>query len=206
MQFLTEHLQHVQPKRSWDGSPDQVREQAARRYEEPERWEALRQGLRAKGRGDIGAPPRRQPPPRYIQRINARDPLDVLYWELDQFLAKDGQNRLRKCPQCGRYFVQATATLKIYCETPCQQKANPTKRKQNAANVRAHRARQRQKQIKADLKRVREFIQTFKTTRGVSPMLEDVLKELDMGRRRWNTLVNWEFKQCDHPQDTDLTV
>jgi hypothetical protein len=207
MKFLTEHLQHVQPKRSWDGSPDLVREQAAQRYSDPEPWQKIRQTLIAKGLQDIGVtPPQRHPPSRYVQSINAQDPLDVLYWELDQFLTNNGQNRLRKCPQCGRYFVQATATLKIYCETSCQQKANPTKRTQNAANVRAHRVRQRQRQIKADLKRVREFIQTFKTTRGVSPMLEDVLKELDMGRRYWNTLVNWEIKQYGHPQTTDLTA
>src|SRR5262249_26989171 len=131
MQVITEHLQHVQPKRSWDGSPAQVREQAARGYEDPVVWEAMRQGLLAKGHGDIGGPPRRHPPSRYIQRINARDPLDGLYWELDQFLAPDGQHRLRKCPHCRRYFVQATARRQTYCKTSCQQKANPTKARKN---------------------------------------------------------------------------
>jgi hypothetical protein len=37
-------------------------------------------------------------------------------------------------------------------------------------------------------------------------MLEDVLKELDMGRRRWNTLVNREIEDYGHPQATDLTA
>ena len=87
-----------------------------------------------------------------------------------------------------------------------QQKANRTKRERNAEYQHRYRATQRQRQIKADLKRVREFVQTCKTTRGVSPMLEDVLEGLHMGRRRWNTLVNWEIEHYDHPQATDLTA
>ena len=46
---LTEHLSHVQPWCRWDGSPDQIREQQAQQYEDPERWEAFRQQLHAKG-------------------------------------------------------------------------------------------------------------------------------------------------------------
>ena len=201
MQGLTEHLQHIQPRRSWYGRPDQVQEQE----EDPERWEGFRQTLLAKGH-DIGVPRGRPSPSRYIRGINAQDPLDELYWELDQFLAKDGLGRLRKCPQCGQYFVQATARPQTYCMRSCQQKANPTKARKNAEYQRTYRATQRERQIKADLKRVGEFIQTFKTTRGVSPMLEDVLKELDMGRRYWNTLANWEIKQYGHPRDTNLKV
>ena len=207
MRVLTEHLSHVQPTRRWDGSTDRHRQQAAQGYSDPESWQNIRQALIAKGRQDIGGtPPQRQPPSRYVQSINAQDPLDVLYWELDQFLAQEGHRRLRQCPQCERYFVQATVHLKIYCETPCQQKANRTKRERNAAYQRTLRATRRERQIKVDLKRVREFVQTCKTTRGVSPMLEDVLEGLHMGRRRWNTLVNREIEDYGHPQTTDLTA
>ena len=133
MRVLTEHLSHVQTTRRWHGSTDRHRQQAAQGLSTPESWQNIRQALIAQGLRDIGeTSPQRQPPSRYVQSINAQDPLDVLYWELDQFLAKGGQSRLRKCPQCGRYLVQATATLKIYCETPCQQKANRTKRERNA--------------------------------------------------------------------------
>jgi len=165
----------------------------------------LRQGLCAKGRGDIGAPPRRQPPSRYIQRINARDTLDGLCLELDQFLTNNGQNRLRKCSQCGRYFVQATARLKTYCMMSCQQKANPTKAQKNAAYQRTHRATQRERQLKADLQRVGKVKQEFITTTGAPPPVEDILARLHFGRRRWNMLVNWEMEQHDPPWVTDLT-
>jgi hypothetical protein len=205
MQVLTEHLSHVRPWRRWDGSPDQIREQRAQQYEDPERWEAFRQQLLAQGH-DIGPPRRRHSPSRYVRRINAQDPLDELYWELDQFLAKGGQSCLRRCPQCGRYFVQATARPQTYCMTSCQQKANPTKRRQNAAYQRTYRAGQQQSQIKEDLKCVREFKQVFITAMGEPPTLEDVLEKLHIARRRWNRLVNQEIEQYDHPRDTDLTA
>jgi hypothetical protein len=199
IQVLTEHLRHVQPWCSWHRLPDQVQEQE----EDPDRWEGFRQTLLANGH-DIGGPRRSPPPSPYLRRINAQDPLDELYWELDQFLDKDGQSRLRKCPQCGRYFVQATARRQTYCMTSCQQKANPMKRQQNAAYQRAYRARQQQGQIKEDLKRVREFKQAFITNMGEPPMLEDVLEKLHITRRSWNTLVNWEIEKYGHPRDTNL--
>src|SRR5262245_2944688 len=88
MRVLTEHLSHVQPTRRWDGSTDRHRQQAAQRFSEREPWQNIRQALIAQGLRDIGeTPPQRQPPSRYVQSINAQDPLDVLYWELDQFLA-----------------------------------------------------------------------------------------------------------------------
>jgi Family of unknown function (DUF6076) len=205
MQVMTEHLRHMQPQRSWDGSPDKVREQAAQRYAEPDRWERLREALLAQGLGDPGStPPQRGPLSRYVQSLNAQDPLDALYVELDQFLAKEGQSRLRQCPQCGQYFVQATARPQAYCTTPCQQKANPTKAQKNAEYQRKYRATQRKKQIKKDLERVSEFRQEFITARGVSPMVEDVLARLHIGRRRWNTLVNWEIDQYGSQRATDL--
>jgi uncharacterized Zn finger protein (UPF0148 family) len=177
MHVFTEHLRHVQPTRRWDGSTDRYRQQAAQGVSGREPWQHIRHALLAQGRGDIGdTPPQRHPPSRYVQSINAQDPLDVLYWELDQFLAKGGQSRLRTCPHCGRYLVQPTATRKIYCEKPCQQKANRTKRERNAAYQRSYRDRQRQRQITADLQRVREFVQTWKTTSGVSLLREDVLE------------------------------
>ncbi len=199
IEILTEHLRHVQPWRSWHRLPDQAQEQA----EDPERWEGFRQTQLAKGH-DIGGPRLPPPPSPYLRRINAQDPLDELYWELDQFLDQDGQRRLRKCPQCGRYFVQRTARVQTYCSTPCRRKANPTERTQNATYQRRHRAIRREKQIKADLKRVGEIKQAFMTEMSESPMAEDVLERLHIGRRRWNRLVNWEIAQYGHPRDTDL--
>jgi len=169
----------------------------------PERWEGFRQTQLAKGH-DIGGPRLPPTPSPYLRRINAQDPLDELYWELDQFLDQDGQRRLRKCPQCGRYFVQRTARVQTYCSTPCRRKANPTERTQNATYQRRHRAIRREKQIKADLKRVGEIKQAFMTEMSESPMAEDVLERLHIGRRRWNRLVNWEIAQYGHPRDTDL--
>jgi hypothetical protein len=91
MRVLTEHLTHVQPTRRWDGSTDRHRQQAAQGYSGREPWQNIRQALIAQGLGDIGeTPPQREPPSRYVRSINAQDPLDVLYWELDQFLAKGG--------------------------------------------------------------------------------------------------------------------
>ena len=206
MRVLTEHLSHVQPTRRWDGSTDRHRQQAAQGYSDPESWQNIRQALIAKGRQDIGGtPPQRQPPSRYVQSINAQDPLDVLYWELDQFLAQEGHRRLRQCPQCGRYFVQATARLRLYCRTSCQQQANPTKAQKNAAYQRTHRATQRERRLKADLQRVGKVKQEFITTTGAPPLIEDILARLPFGRRRWNTLVHWEIEHYNSPWVTDLT-
>jgi hypothetical protein len=101
--------------------------------------------------------------------------------------------------------VQRTARIQTYCSTPCRLKANPTRRTQNAAYQHRHRATLREKQIKADLKRVGEIKQAFITEISESPMVEDVLERLHIGRRRWNKLVNWEIEQYGHPRDTDLT-
>lgn len=208
MQVWTEHCNHVRFNTNWDNSSDRTRELAAQRYAAtlPALIEHIQRHAAAQGRTFIGetTPSPRPPPPRYFQSITVQDPLDTLYWDLHWFVDSEGQSRLHKCPQCTRYFVQRTVRTQIYCDTPCRLKANPKRRAQNAEYQRTHRATQRERQIKAELKRVSEIKQAFITDTGESPMVEDVLARLHIGRRRWTTLVKWEIEQYGHPQATDL--
>lgn len=138
---------------------------------------------------------------RYEEVIRAQDPLDGIYGELREYLRRGGESRLKKCPVCSRYFVQATARAQTYCETSCQLKGNPTRQARNAAYQRQHRARDRAKRIRADLTKVREA----KSRLGQDPRLESVLEEAGIGQRRWTTLRQWEINQYGKSRVTDLT-
>jgi len=203
MQVLTEHCNHMRHTIGWDDTPELRRKQAAQRYEDDERWEGLRQKLRSRGHpGDIGESPQRPPLSRYNWHINAQDPLDALYWELHQFLDKEGQSRLRQCRQCERYFVQATARRQSYCMTSCQQKANTPKAQNNAEYQRQHRKRK----IEKDLQKITAAKKKLRSQTATALMEEWVLEETKLTKRRFNALGNWEIKQYGHRRVTDLTA
>jgi hypothetical protein len=88
----------------------------------------------------------------YYERVAARDPLDGLYQELQEFLRFSGEGRLRNCPGCQRYFVQSTARPLAYCDTKCRLKGDPNRRKANAK----YQSRHRERLILKDLAKVKE--------------------------------------------------
>jgi hypothetical protein len=52
--------------------------------------------------------------------IRLQDPLDGIYWSLGKFLRLGGEQRLRKCPVCQRYFIQPTARPQTHCTDACR--------------------------------------------------------------------------------------
>jgi hypothetical protein len=76
---------------------------------------------------------------RYYECRRIQDPLDGIYWELQEFLRLGGEFRLRKCPICMRYFVQPTSRPQTYCDAKCRLKGDPSLRKANAEYQRRHR-------------------------------------------------------------------
>jgi Family of unknown function (DUF6076) len=207
MQTLTEHCAHMVLESRWDWTPAKIREQEAQRdtMKAAARRAAMRDRLAAKwgvpeSELPIVPPPPRTPPPRYHEKWTPTDPLDGFYWDLREFLRRGQPERLQKCPVCQRYFVQVTARSQTYCDTPCRLKGNATQRERNAAYVRRH----REKQIRADLSKVREAKVQLRAVGAKELELKWVLEEAGITKRRYNTLRQWEQKRYGKPRATAL--
>jgi hypothetical protein len=204
---LTQHCAHMMLQSRWDWTPAKIREQEAR--EEPvkatAKWPAIRDRLAAKWGGAASELPNvqllpRTPPPRYHEKWTSTDPLDWFYWDLREFLRRGQPERLQKCPVCQRYFVQVTARSQTYCDTPCRLKGNATAREQNATYVRRH----REKQIRADLNKLREAQARLRAEGEKELELTWVLEEAGITKRRYNTLRQWEQHRYGKPRATGL--
>ena len=137
----------------------------------------------------------------YYEGVSARDPLDGLYQELQEFLRLGGEGRLRNCPGCHRYFVQATARPQIYCLRECRLKGDPSRREANAGYQREH----RKKQIRQDLKKVKEAKARLRAQGKKILALGWVLDEAKISSRRWISLGQYEVEHYGRTRDTDLT-
>jgi hypothetical protein len=148
----------------------------------------------------IVPPPPRTPPSRYHEKWTSTDPLDWFYWDLWKFLRHGQPERLQKCPVCQRYFIQVTAQSQAYCDTPCRLKGDATTREQNARNVQRH----REKQIRADLNKVREAKARLRAEGEKEFEFTWVLEEAGITKRRYNALRQWEQQQYGKPRATAL--
>jgi hypothetical protein len=110
-------------------------------------------------------------------------------WDLREFLLREQPNRLRNCPVCQYYFVQGTAQVQTYCDTPCRLKANPTRRARNAE----YQQRLQEKRIRDDLQKVRRAKdQLWKS--GIPALdLSWGLETAGISLCRWTTLRQWEI-------------
>jgi len=142
---------------------------------------------------------------KYYEYMQIRDPLDGLYWQLREFLRLGGEQRLRKCPVCLRYFIQPTARLQTHCGDACRLKSNPNRRKANAEYQRRHRGTQREMLIQKDLKKVKEGKARLRAEGRTDLDLQPVIDEAGISERRWISLRRWEEKEYGRPRTTDLT-
>jgi hypothetical protein len=94
------------------------------------------------------------------------------YWSLGKFLRLGGEQRLRKCPVCLRYFIQPTARLQTHCGDACRLKSDPNRREANAEYQRRHRGTLREMLIQKDLKKVKEAKVSTIIEKGPLTMLE----------------------------------
>ena len=142
---------------------------------------------------------------QYYELIRIHDPLDGLYWQLREFLRLGGEQRLRKCPVCERFFVQSTARPATYCGRKCRLSSDPDRRKANAAYQRRSRKKQREKRIDAELERIQEVKARLRAEGEEKLGLEWVLYEAEIDEKRWNYLCRSEEKEHGRRRITDLT-
>jgi hypothetical protein len=91
---------------------------------------------------------------QYYERSSIQDPLDGIYWELREFLRLGGEQRLRKCPVCERFFIQSTARPATYCDRKCRLNSDPSRREDDAEYHRRYRKKRREKLIQENLEKV----------------------------------------------------
>jgi hypothetical protein len=137
----------------------------------------------------------------YWESLIARDPLDGLYRELQEFLRLGGEGRLRNCPGCQRYFVQSTVHLQTFCVSKCRLKGDPNRRKANAEDQLRH----REKVKREDLKKVKEAKARLRAQGKTNLALGWVLDEAKISSRRWISLYQYEVEHYGRTRDTDLT-
>jgi hypothetical protein len=208
MQGLTEHCAHIVRESRWDGRSEEIREEEAQleTLKRPAQRAAMRDRLAAIWGVPVSELPMDQPPPvapqaRYREVLSSGDPLDAVYWDLREFLLRDQGDRLRKCPVCKRYFVQVTARVRTYCDTPCRLTASPTRRARNAE----YQQQYQERRIRDDLQKVRRAKDELWKTGVAALKLSWVLETAGISSRRWTSLRQWEIGQYEKPQVTDLT-
>jgi hypothetical protein len=201
MRMLSEHCNHVRLESLWDGSPELVRRQSAQRYADREK---LAEVLAAKGYQIGLKAPAAAPPLRYQEYLTPSDPLDGFYWEVREFLRAGGSERLQRCLVCQRYFVQVTARAQKYCDTPCRLKDNTTRKARNVLYQRDHRARQREKEIKADLEAIRQAKARLRENGAGEFELSWILEQAELSKRRWTRARQWEIQRYGKAWQTDL--
>ena len=201
MRALTEHCSHVRLESRWDGSPEPVRRQSAQGYAD---HRGLAEVLAAKGyrlTPTVAAP---RLPPRYHEGLTPQDPLDGLYWEIREFLRAGGGERLRRCPVCHRYFVQATARAQRYCATACRLRGSATRKARNTHYQQAFRARQREVEITADLQAIGKAKATLRAEGADELSLALVIEKAGLSKRRWTRARQWEIQHYGKPQVTEI--
>jgi hypothetical protein len=202
MRLLTEHCNHIGLESRWDGSPEFVRRQSAQRYADREK---LAEVLAAKEYQIEAKALPVAPPLRYREYLTPSDPLDGFDWELREFLRAGGSERLQRCLVCQRYFVQVTTRAQKYCDTPCRLKDNPTRKARNVLYQRDYRARQREKEIKADLAAIRQAKAQIRENDAGEFDLSWVLEQAELSKRRWTRAQRWEIQRYGKARETDLT-
>jgi hypothetical protein len=139
------------------------------------------------------------------EHMRIQDPLDGIYWPLGKFLRLGGEQRLRKCPVCERYFIQPTARPQAHCGDACRLKGDPNRREANADYQSSHREKVREMRIQKGLRKVKETKAQLRAQGIKEPGLERVLAEAKISNRWWNSLCGWEIKHHGRPRITDLT-
>jgi hypothetical protein len=139
------------------------------------------------------------------ERMRIQDPLDGIYWSLGKFLRLGGEQRLRKCPVCLRYFIQPAERLQTHCGDACRLKSDPNRRKANAEYQKRIRGTRREMLIQKDLKKVKEAKAWLRAEGRTDLDLQSVIDKAGISGRRWISLRRWEEKEYVRPRTTDLT-
>ena len=139
------------------------------------------------------------------ERMRIQDPLDGIYWSLGKFLRLGGEQRLRKCPICLRYFVQPTARLQTHCGDSCRPKSDFNRREANTEYQRCHREKLRKMRIEKDLRKIKEVKARLRAQGIKEPGLGRVLAEVKISSRWWESLCKWEREHHGRMHITDLT-
>jgi hypothetical protein len=142
---------------------------------------------------------------QYYERSSIQDPLDGIYWELREFLRLGGEQRLRKCPVCKRFFIQSTARLATYCVRKCRLNSNPKHREDNAKYQRKRRKKLTEQLIQEQLKKFQEAKARLRAEGYTELKFEWVCDEAGIGKKRLGYLRRWEEKEYGRPRITDLT-
>jgi hypothetical protein len=142
---------------------------------------------------------------QYSEYMQIHDPLDGLYWQLREFLRLGGEQRLRKCPVCKHFFIQATARPATYCNRKCRLNSNPSRREADADYHRRYRKKRREKLIQENLEKVQEAKARLQALGEKHLALGWVLSEADVDQKRWNSLRRYEVEHYGECRVTDLT-
>jgi hypothetical protein len=145
------------------------------------------------------------PGSQYYEHLQIYDPLDGLYWQLREFLRLGGEQRLRKCPVCKRFFVQSTARPTTYCGRKCRLKSDPRRRKADAEYQKRYRKKLREELIHEKLEIVQEAKALLRASGEENLALGWVLEEAKIDKKLWNSLRRWEEERYGRPRITDLS-
>jgi Family of unknown function (DUF6076) len=141
---------------------------------------------------------------QYYEYMQIHDPLDGLYWQLREFLRLGGEQRLRKCPVCKHFFIQATARPATYCNRKCRLNSDPSRREADADYHRRYRKKRREKLIQENLEKVQEAKARLRALGEEHLALGWVLEEAKIGKKRWNSLRRYEVEHYGESRATDL--